>query len=231
MADKIVKARIITVAFLFMLTSCISHTMKSVSFLGDEVPYHADPQNKDVLLYQNPNRRVVSYSKFLIDPVKIYSNDLHGIDPKDQALLAETFRKDLIGILGGLPIVDKGGPGILRIRVAIQDIQPAHIELDEDKMIVLRLDTLLSRVAMELECVDSVTGERVAALIHTLDDRRYFEKEKTTRFVNIQEAFNLWTKSLRKRFDAARAKPEKGFDNSDLDWQQEERRRHFEEGE
>lgn len=202
--------RSLVVPTLFFVTAC-RPMFPPISVFVDNVPFRTDPQDSNVLIYQSPHLKAISYSKFLIEPVHIYSNESagnRGIEPKEELLLAETFRQQLMDVLkNGYEIVDKPGPGVLRIRTAILDIQPAHVELDENKFIVLRLDTLLARVAMELDCLDSVSGERVAALIHTLKGRRYMEKGKAVRFSNIQEAFGVWTLSLRKRFDEARSRP------------------------
>jgi hypothetical protein len=97
---------------------------------------------------------------------------------------------------------------------------------DEDKFLVLRLDTLLARVAMELDCVDSVSGERAAALVHTLKNRKYFEKGTPARLLNVRDAFGIWAQSLRKRFDAAKARADGGFE----EFESEDRKLRFEEG-
>jgi hypothetical protein len=122
-------------------------------------------------------------------------------------MITESFRQELVTALkDGYTVVESSGPGVLRIRAAILDIQPAHIETDEDKFLILRLDTMLSRVSMELECVDTMSGEKVAALIHSLNGKRYMESGKAARLANVREAFGLWTRSLKKRLDASRSK-------------------------
>lgn len=214
---------------IIVMGACAPRILKPVSGSVESVAFRTDSEDNDVLIYHNPNRKVTAYSKFMIDPVKIYSNEFREIKREDQALLAETFRNELIGKLeGGYQIVDKAGPGVLRIRTAILDLQPARVEFDENKFLVIRLDTLLARVQMELECVDSVTGERVAALIHRLREREYMEPGAMSRMGSVRDAFSAWTKSLRNRFDAAKARSERAFDGIDPG---EHRKLHFEEGE
>lgn len=187
---------------------CAARARHPFSVLTEGLSYHPDPSDKDVLIYRNPNLSITSYSKFLIEPVKIFSNEDRAIRPEEKARLADAFRRQLIDVLkDGYSVVDQPGPGVLRIRTAIQDIQPAHIQTDEDRFLVLRLDTVLARVAMELEGVDSDSGEPVVALIHRLNDRRYYEKETASRLLNVRDAFSIWTRSLRQRFDAAQAQP------------------------
>ena len=191
-----------------------------MSYFSEGVPLRRDVQDKDVWVYQNPNRKAVYYSKFLIDPVIISSNESsnRGISPKEETQLAESFREQLIASLkDGYQIVDKAGPDVLRIKTAILDIQPSHVELDEEKFLVLRLDTLLASVSMEMDCLDSVSGERVALLVHTLEDGRYRGKDKKQRLLNIRDAFTWWTTSLRERFDAAKRRPVVDLDGPDHD--------------
>jgi len=107
------------------------------------------------------------------------------------------------------------------------DIQPARVEFDENKFLVIRLDTLLVRVQMELDCVDSLSGERVAALIHTLREREYMRPGTMERMVSVREGFSTWTKLLKNRFDAAKARSERAFEGIDSE---ENRRLRFEEG-
>lgn len=211
-----------------LVGACVPRMMRSVSFLNDDIPYRADPHDKNVMIYRNPDLRVTSYSKFLIDPVNIFSNESIALKPEEEATLADNFREELAGVLKpDYEIADHPGPGVLRIRIAIQDIQPAKSGFVEDGAVVLRLDTLLARVAMELDCVDSLSDVRVVALIHTLRDTRYFQKEKKTRLVNIQDAFRIWAVSLRKRFDHSKALSNTGFGAPDSE---ENRRLKFEEG-
>ena len=190
------------------LAGCAARSRHPISMLTEGLSYRQDPSDKDVLIYRNPNVQITSYSKFLIEPVKIFSNEDRAIRPEEKTRLADAFRAQLIDVLkSGNQIVDQPGPGVLRIRTAIQDIQPAHIQTDEERFLVLRLDTVLARVAMELEGVDSVSGEPVVALIHRLTDRRYYEEGTASRLLNVRDAFSIWTRSLRQRFDAARTRP------------------------
>lgn len=212
---------------LFLIGACVPHT-PYVSSLEDRVPYHEDGGDRAVMIYTNPDLKITSYSNFLIEQVKISSNDSLSLPKKEEEFLAEAFRKELIDVLeSGYGIVNEPGPGVLRVRVIIQDIQPAKVDFVEEGAVVLRLDTLLARVAMEIDCLDSVSGERVAALIHTLHDRRYFDREKKKRLLNIREAFGVWARSLRQRFDAAKARASGSFEGRDP---AENRKIRFEEG-
>lgn len=122
-------------------------------------------------------------------------------------MLANEFRNELINTLkDGYEIVDSSGAEVLRIRTAIRDIHPAHWELDEDEFVLLKFDTTLESAVMEIDCLDSRTGERVVALVHPLKGRPYMEQENLSRLRNIQDAFRIWAKSLRKRFDEEKMK-------------------------
>ncbi len=224
--------RIISTALtLFFIAACAPRFIQPTFVLSEDdgIPFHIDPEDRDVYVYQNPNLKAKSYSKFLINPVKIYSNEPHSIKPEEEKTLTEGFRKEIIdAIQGGYPIVEKSGPGVLRVRAAILDIQPASVQLDEEKFVVLRLDTILAHVSMQLECVDSVSGERVAALMHRLGDEKYLHKNPQARFLNVREAFGEWARSLRARLDRAKARPDGWLDGFD---REENKRLRSEEGE
>jgi hypothetical protein len=90
---------ILAAALIPLLAACARPIAKPVSVFDNTLPFHPDPTDKDVLMYQNPNLKVSSYSKFLIDPVKIYSNESsggHGISPKEEKMITDSFRQELV---------------------------------------------------------------------------------------------------------------------------------------
>ena len=226
---KTIKYLRLSLALLALMSACAPRLLNPISQLIGSLPFRTDPQNKDVSIYQNPTRRVTAYSQFMVDRVKIYGNEFQRIKPEDQLILATNFRNELVAALqGAYRIVNDPGPGVLRIRTAILDFQPSHLEFDEDKFLVIRMDTLLTRVQMELDCVDAVTGERIAALIYRLRDPEHTKPETVRRMISAKDAFGIWARSLRTRFDAAKKRDEGAFEGIDP---QEERRLRFEEGE
>lgn len=213
---------------LLIFTSCTSQLLPPVSVFEKDLHFRPDSEDESVLVYRNPHFDITRYSKFIVAPVKIYSNESSRLSPTEEAALADGFRRELISSLeNGYMVVESSDTETLILNTAIQDIQPAHVELDEDRFLVLRLDTLLARVAMELEGLDSVTGERVFGLIHKLEQKKYAGKDPAERLLNIQTAFGEWTRSLRTRFDKAKIRPKPGFDRKDIE---EQRKLNFEEG-
>ncbi|MCG3204642.1 MAG: hypothetical protein KCHDKBKB_01357 [Elusimicrobia bacterium] len=193
-----------------ILGACAPSPLKTIVIFGDTLSFVPDPHDQDVLIHRNSRFVTTNYSKFIIDPVTLFSDQYagnRGIKPEELAMLANEFRNELINTLkDGYEIVDSSGAEVLRIRTAIRDIHPAHWELDEDEFVLLKFDTTLESAVMEIDCLDSRTGERVVALVHPLKGRPYMEQENLSRLRNIQDAFRIWAKSLRKRFDEEKMK-------------------------
>lgn len=220
---------LIAIPFLIM-SACTPRLLRPASLFGENASFHQDSEDKNIWIYHHPDLKVTSYSKFLIDPVKIYSDEKNaGMNPAEEKKIARLFQDELIKMLQPVyPIVDQPGPDVLRIQAAIVDIEPAHLELDENKFLVVRLDTSLRRAVMELNCIDGSNGERVAALIHLLHGNRYAGMNKKERLLNIQEAFQAWTQSLLYRFNRAKQRPEASFDGLTPE---DHRKLRFQEGE
>ena len=67
------------------------------------------------------------YNKIMLDQVRFYfKNDAadKGIDAAEMKELADTLHKDIIDALGrAYPLVAKPGPNVMRIRIAITDME------------------------------------------------------------------------------------------------------------
>ena len=70
-------------------------------------------------------------------------------------------------------------------------------------MLVPRLD--LGRATIEIELVDSQTGERVAIAVATAKGKRYFAGiSGMKRWGDVKKAFEKWAKQFRVSLDNAR---------------------------
>ncbi len=196
-------------ALIFLSTACANKKLQTISILGEALALNPDPTQPDVWIYRHPSLKVSNYTKFLIDPVDIYSRQYagkRGISPDQNILLAQGFWAEAVDALQGYPITDAPGPAVLRIKIHIRDIHPAHVEFDENKFLLMRFDTEMESGAMEIVCSDSVSNERVIAFVHNLSGSSFRAQENTTRLNLIKEAFRVWALSLRQRLDNANRK-------------------------
>ena len=192
-------------------------------FLGDYSKLLPAPGNGDLLLYLRDANALKNYHKFIFDPVNIYllpESSGHAIDADDLYRLAEFFRETVIDEFKGskFEFVEDPGPGVLELNFAITDVSPTGgtrngvvkgaattasiMTVPGIGLVVPRLS--VGRISIEGEMLDSVSGERIVALMTSGRGRRWFSGLNTFRtWGDIQRAFRSWARNFRERMDAA----------------------------
>jgi len=193
---------------------------KYSGFLIDYPVFEAGPKGGADLVYFKEGVNFSNYDKIMMDHVVFYFKDdaeYKGIHADELNELAEAFHKAVADALGLVyPLVDKPGPGVLRIRTAITDVVPSKpvlntlssiIPIGMAVTIVKRVTTgvhaAVGQATIEGELLDSQTNERLAAVI----DRKAAEKYKLingmSKWGHVKDAFDFWAKRLRAFLDEA----------------------------
>ena len=184
-------------------------------FLGDYSHLTPGSKGQAAERYVKEGVDFKKYKKVMMDQVLFYLDEDaedKGIDPNEMKELADKFHKAVVEALGdAYPIVAESGPDVLRVRIAITDLQsnkpvlsgitsilPAGIAISIVKKGVTGKHTGIGEVSMEVELLDSETNERLAAMV----DRRAGGKLKgVKKWGSAEQAFDHWAKQLRKRLD------------------------------
>ena len=134
------------------------------------------------------------------------------IDPEQMKELADMFAAPVFQSLGdAYPLVDQPGPDVMRVRVAITDIDlpnrplntvttiiPVGLAVSVLKKGATGKGTFVGETSMEMEVLDSETNERIAAAA----DRRAGGKiDNMSKFGTAEDAFKFWAERLRTRLD------------------------------
>jgi Protein of unknown function (DUF3313) len=199
--------------FVFSLTSTAAHAGNS-GFLDDYAGLIPDPDRAGALRYIKEGVSLGSYNKIAIAPVEIWyapDTDYKGISPDDLKLLADTFRELIIKELEpDYPVVGSAGPGVLGVRLAITNVKmkkkkrhllnytPIGFGLYTLKDIA-GANVKLKDAIIEVELVDSVSGERLGAL---LDQQKETAKKGKASWEELEEALGFYAKRFRSRLDA-----------------------------
>ena len=162
------------------------------------------------MVYEKPGLDLSSYKKVMIDHVVIYLNpesEAQAIQPEQMTKLSDHFHKALIASLEDqYQITDQPGPDVMRIRAAISDVEPGHpvagtmssimpigIVISSATKATTDSNVGVGRAAMEIELVDSVSGDRLAAAV----DRREGGKQVGSgKWDDVEEAFEHWAEKL-----------------------------------
>jgi hypothetical protein len=113
------------------------------------------------------------YVAIVVDPVEVYlasDADDTKIPEKTRAAAANYFRAALTqAVADAFPPVDQPGPLVLRLRAAIIGVDAGGAVAAADKPAdpndAVESAANISKVGVEFELIDSVTGERIAAAV------------------------------------------------------------------
>jgi hypothetical protein len=160
-------------------------------------------------------KNIHGYIGVIIDPVQIYvatNADMSKLPDRGRTALAEYFQRSIAdAVESAFPVVTEPGPLVLRLRTALVgvdvggDIPGGGKDKDDPK-----LDRAMNigKVGVEMELVDSVTGEQIAAAVdrQNLGDgaeigSAHFEREE--KFAEARKALDGWAARLRAFLDSA----------------------------
>lgn len=187
-------------------------------FLGDYSELTPHAKKGDMLVYRKYERVLAEYDTFYIETPLVYFHPEArgvGVDPDQLAQLADFLHQEVSDRLerGGYALVDEAGPGVLRIRSAITDVDPVDPRKNVGSkvagaavgvgLLMPRID--LGRASIEVEMLDGASGERVAAVVATRKANRFggvISGSKT--WGDVKKAFEKWAKQFVRRLDEVR---------------------------
>jgi len=212
---------------LMLLGACASmqaRSTKTAGFLGDYSQLKEGGDGKALLLYIDPKANFKSYTRVLIDPVKLYAskeNSMSNVSVEDRQKLLNyadaTIREHLTK---DYAIVQKPGSGVMRLRVALTEAEGSYVVLDTVSTVLpigLALAGLqtaatgscsfVGSAGVEAELQDSETGKRLMAAV----DRRVGGKvtgkgDKFDEWRTVKNAVDYWAERLQTRLAEFRAK-------------------------
>jgi len=196
-------------------------------FLGDYSKFHEGPEGGPILFYEKEPDALRGYSKFIIDPILIYfHSEAKGfaVDPDKLDKLSDTFRDAVIENLekGGIyEVVEEPGPGAVRVRIAITDVKPVRMgggtktgSIIGGSILIFPGAGLLfpnlstGEAGIEAEVLDTVSNERLAAVIDHKSGRRFFNIRGALAWGDVKKAFGMWAREFRQYLDDLHKEPQ-----------------------
>ena len=185
-------------------------------FLSDYAKLKPNPEFENTISYvnQDPVKNVHKYVAILIEPVVVYvatDADAKAIPDRGRAALANYFQQAIeSAVSDAFPVVQERGPLVLRLRSAIIGVDVgAAIPPDQksEGSEALTRPVNIGKVGIEVELVDSETGEQIAAAV----DRQNLGEGAVIGSVNFSreekfraatQAFDGWAARLREFLDS-----------------------------
>ncbi len=187
------------------LAGCAQHQATQSGFLKNYSQLTPSPVVQGVLAYTRPGTSLSQYDKFILEPISIhFAPNAEGVTiaPAKLAELAQYLEDEAVKALSErYQVVAAPGPGVLRLRVALTDIQKGNPLLN------IHPGTKLSGVglggaSMEGEAIDSLTGERILAAVETRRGEA-LSLEGLGAFDGAKQAMRYWVKRFVERLDEA----------------------------
>ena len=103
--------------------------VRRVGFLTDYARLRPMPDGSGVLCWRNTDVNWKRYNKVLFERIQVYlkPGSSQPVDPTDLKMLIDYFHSDLVkAFKREATIVDKSGPGVLRVRIALTELVPTN---------------------------------------------------------------------------------------------------------
>ncbi len=175
-------------------------------FLGDYSQFKPHPTVEGAELYESPSKSLKQYNRFIVDPVIAhFAPDAEGaaIDPGELKELTDYFHDQLVKGLsesGHYQVVNAPGPGVARLRIAITAIEKTTA-LANIHPAMKASGIGLGGAAMEAEAIDSVSGERVAAVVDSQSGGRLGITAGLKKYGHAQQVMDGWVERFVNRLD------------------------------
>ena len=207
-----------TVAAAVFFAAFATNLWAQDTFLGDYSKLTADASISGSRWWLDPDVDLSKFGKLYLGPIEIWysrKNEYRGVDPDQLKLLTDTLRSAMIDALEpAYPVVERGGPGVLDVRLAITDVRYTKKKNYEPyKPRIFKITPIgaaaslgaagnvyLADANIEAELLDGTAGNRLGALVHQMSGGGGAGEPSWDAVV---ERLSFYAKRFRKRMDAA----------------------------
>jgi hypothetical protein len=193
--------RAMVVSVLLMLFCGCASKVQKAGFLSDYSKLQA--QSDTSMRYLN-EEKAKNYKSFIIDPVQVYfhskSEAAKKIKKEKVQELTQYMHDAVVKSLGDAYAIESvPGPGVCRVHIAITDLKKAEPALN--LLPVTKMTGAgLGGASLEIEFLDSQTGEQIAALVESQIGSR-LSLAGYSEWGDAKEIMNGWAKRFRARLD------------------------------
>jgi len=172
-----------------------------------------DPDRAGAMIWQKPDVDRASYTRVMIEPITLFispESEYKGLNADELKALADKFREVLTKSLEPeIPVVNQSGAGVLYVRAALTNVKVAKKKRGllgyTPVGFVVSTATgptiLLKDAALEIETLDSVSGERLGVLV---DKAPKTAEAKDLSWDSIEKTFAFYAERFKARMQAAK---------------------------
>lgn len=185
-----------------------------VGFLNDYSKLKRGQGGQAQWIYINPHAQWSKYTKVMIDPVTFIASADTKVSSEDQQTLANYFYNELKKQMGEkATIVDKPGPDVLRLQVALTNAEGATPGLRSISVVIPQARVLnlaqsaatgsyafVGSASCEGQVTDSVTGEQLAAWIDKREGGVALSSAAQWKWGDAENVMDYWAKRLADKY-------------------------------
>ncbi len=213
------------IAIILPGVSWAADDVKFSGFLDDYSGLTPDPERKGLLIYTSPDFHARNYSRFIFPPIEIWidpDSEYKGVQPDQLKKITDHFLEVMTDALkDGYPIVDKPGPGVAIVRIALTNVYLKKKKVKWQNFTPIGAigkgvqkaagkNIALTTANVEVEMLDSQSGQRLRAGVDLQAGEKLREKiqkgkkHPETTWGDVEDTLEFYAKQFRKRMDAAR---------------------------
>jgi hypothetical protein len=181
-------------------------TVQQTGFLKNYSQLQPGAKDQALLVYFNPNARWSQYTKVMIEPVTFWGDASSNVSVQEQQQLCSYYYNKLNeDVSQKFQIVDRAGPGVMTLRVALTDptaatpvLRSVSVVIPQARLLdsVTKLATgsyaFVGSAQSEGEVVDSQTGERLAAAVDKRSGGLSVKNANVWRWGDAEKAMDYW---------------------------------------
>jgi hypothetical protein len=168
-------------ATIFLALSMHPACADNSAFIDNMPTLVPDPDRSGAMIWQKPGLDRSAYTRVMIEPLTIFispDSQYQGLDANELKALADTFREVVTKTLEPeIPVVNEKGEGVLYLRAAITNVKvakkkrgllgytPIGFVVGAVKEAAAGPSVSLKDAVLEIEMLDSTTGERLGVLV------------------------------------------------------------------
>lgn len=184
-------------------------------FIDDMPPLIADPDRAGAMIWQKPDLNRAAYTRVMIEPITLFvspDSEYQGLNADDLKALADGFHEAIVRTLEpDIPVVSQRGDGVLYLRIALSEVKvakkkrgllgytPIGLVARAAKEAVAGPSVSLRDAVLEIEMLDSVSGERLGVLV----DRAPKGSAEDVSWEAIGKTFTFYAERFKSRMKAA----------------------------
>ncbi len=197
-----------------LFTSCASSTnnAQQSGFLGSYSDLREGGKDEARYVYIDRRANFTKYTKVKIAPVTLWSvedSQLNDVDQAELQKLADYLHTSIYNALKkDYEIVEENGADVMLVRVALTEavgakrgwntvstIIPVGLVVSAGKKLATGSHAFVGKASIEVEILDSKTGERLGAAV----DERAGSKGVEAEWTQVEKAFDFWSEKMRDR--------------------------------